>query len=63
LFKLVGRICLAWHAPALIPAAAPVLLGVVAEVERRLHQRDVAERSTGDVPPATATDCVSPTMA
>ena len=37
-------IYLAWHASTLIPAATPVLLGVVAEVEGRLHERDMAER-------------------
>jgi hypothetical protein len=34
---------LTWHDTALIPRTPPVLGGVVAEVEGRLHQRDVAE--------------------
>jgi hypothetical protein len=35
---------LTWHDTALIPRTPPVLGGVVAEVEGRLHQWDVTER-------------------
>src|SRR5271154_2755773 len=42
-WRAAGILCLSWHDAPLV-GAATVFFGMVAQVQRCLHQRDVAER-------------------